>query len=64
MGSKRTEGGKTDGLVEIPHSPVGREGKLFMVSEQPRTSLAVPPLPADSDMWKARESVEEAGPLG
>lgn len=58
------EGEDTDGLVEIPHSPVGREGKLFMVSEWPSTSLPVPSFPADSEMWKARERVKEAGPMG
>lgn len=53
-----------DWLVEIPHSPVGREGKLFMVSEWPSNSLPVPPFPADSGMRKARERVREAGPMG
>lgn len=53
-----------DWLVEIPHSPVGREGKLFVVSEWPSNSLPVPPFPADSGMWKARERVKEAGPMG
>lgn len=40
------EGEDTDWFLDIPHSPVGREGKPLQVSEWQSVCLLAPPSPA------------------